>query len=112
MLTNTLIITLPIVVMGMGIMVSMLVGGGDVGDGGGGGCRGGAVDPVVIINNTTLITTQAYLTIVAIGMAIINFVLAAYKGNSLLYPCNCKRHYLLGTMIARVIIKMNVKNGD
>jgi hypothetical protein len=37
-------------------------------------------------------------------MAIIKFSLAAYKGDSLLYHCDCKRHNLLGTIIAGVII--------
>jgi len=37
-------------------------------------------------------------------MVIINFFLAACKGDSLLYHCNCKGHDLLGTTIAKVII--------
>ena len=37
-------------------------------------------------------------------MVIINFFLAACKGDSLLYHCNCKGHDLLGTTIAGVII--------
>jgi hypothetical protein len=41
---------------------------------------------------------------VAIAMVIINFFLAACKGDSLLYHCNCKGHGLLGTTIAGVII--------
>ena len=41
---------------------------------------------------------------VAIAMVIINFFLAACKGDSLLYHCNCKGHNLLGTTIAGVII--------
>ena len=52
-----------------------------------------SVDPVVIINNA-----------IGIAMGIINFTLAAYKGDSLSYRCNCKRHNLLGTKIAGVII--------
>ena len=49
---------------------------------------------------------------VAIAMGIINYFVAACKGDSLLYHCNCKGHNLLGTTIAGVMIKMNAKNED
>jgi hypothetical protein len=51
------------------------------------------VDPVVIINNTIASVTQAYLTICC-----------NCKGDNSLDHYNCKRHNLLCTAIARVII--------